>query len=459
MGYRTKDEVQREIDALGGKPTYASQWQPQIDDTLNRILNREKFSYDVNGDALYKQYKDKYTQQGKMAMQDTVAQASAMTGGYGNSYAVTAGNQAYQSSLQNLNDVIPELYALAYDKYNQEGQELYNQYSLFSDRENTEYGRYRDSVSDWESDRSYLTSLYNDAPEDEDYWYDEYENAAALGTDAVDALRQKMKESGLYTDERINAWLSQFESSYTQANAANAPSTGMDSYNAYYDEYKGAVLSGDTTFDSLRGRMKAAGYTDEQINGWLTSFASDYAEENKVTPIFASDSDLSELYGFYRTAWQGGEQKLGEFRDYLSDTYGQQAAQNYMAQFDTQMRQDMLPDFFSQFVEANNANDADAFAAVEDAMREMGYSDAQIEELGAMSIRADLDDNEEYVMESFTKTDEPLSTEKYEEYQGLFAAETTVEGAIRLRDRIADEGHESDAFELYEEWENSQKSQ
>ena len=88
------------------------------------------FSYDFNADALYQQYKDKYIQQGKMAMADTIGQASAMTGGYGNSYAATVGNQAYQASLQNLNDIIPELYQMAYDRYNQEGQDIRNNIAM-----------------------------------------------------------------------------------------------------------------------------------------------------------------------------------------------------------------------------------------------------------------------------------------------------------------------------------------
>ena len=104
-----------------------------LDGIIQKILNREDFSYDLNGDALYQQYKDKYIQQGKMAMQDTMGQAAAMTGGYGNSYAATVGNQAYQASLENLNDIVPELYQMAYDKYVQEGQDLYNQYGIASD--------------------------------------------------------------------------------------------------------------------------------------------------------------------------------------------------------------------------------------------------------------------------------------------------------------------------------------
>ena len=144
---------------LANKPgEYQSQWQTNINDVLNKILNREKFSYDLNGDALYQQYKDQYVNQGQQAMMDTMGQAQAMTGGYGNSYAQTAGQQTYQGYLQKLNDKVPELYQMALNQYNQEGQELYNQYGLFADRENQDYGRYRDSISDFNTDRDYYAN-------------------------------------------------------------------------------------------------------------------------------------------------------------------------------------------------------------------------------------------------------------------------------------------------------------
>lgn len=137
--------------------------QASFDEIMQKILNREPFSYDLNGDALYQQYKDKYTQQGKMAMQDTMGQASAMTGGYGNSYAATVGNQAYQASLENLNDVIPELYQLALDKYNMEGQDLYSQYGMLADDRNTEYAMWGDKYSQLVSDRDYYGNEANNA--------------------------------------------------------------------------------------------------------------------------------------------------------------------------------------------------------------------------------------------------------------------------------------------------------
>lgn len=164
--YTESDAVKRAKEALdtqlAEKPeAYKSQWQKQLDDTIGKILNRDKFSYDLNGDALYQQYKDKSIKQGKLAMGDAIGQASAMTGGYGNSYAQSVGQQAYQAQLENLNDIVPELYQMAYDKYNQEGQDLYNQYGMLGDRENMDYGRHRDKVSDYLTERDYLAGRYD----------------------------------------------------------------------------------------------------------------------------------------------------------------------------------------------------------------------------------------------------------------------------------------------------------
>lgn len=134
-----------------------SAWTEQLNDTLNKILNREKFSYDLNGDALYQQYKDQYTTQGQLAMMDTMGQAAAMTGGYGNSYAQTVGQQTYQGYLQQLNDKVPELYQLALGQYNQEGQDLKDQAALISQMEQKDYDRGRDAISDYYTELQYLT--------------------------------------------------------------------------------------------------------------------------------------------------------------------------------------------------------------------------------------------------------------------------------------------------------------
>ncbi len=131
--------------------------QKELDELTDKILNREKFNYDLNSDAFYNQYKDKFTQQGKMAMMDTMGQAATLTGGYGSSYAQQVGQQAYQGYLQNLNDVVPELYQLALDNYNRQGDDLTRQYGLLAEQDALDYSRYRDTVADqqWQQQMAY----------------------------------------------------------------------------------------------------------------------------------------------------------------------------------------------------------------------------------------------------------------------------------------------------------------
>ncbi len=211
-----KSDIVKQAEALlqqqlSNKPgEYQSQWQTQLDDTLNKILNREKFSYDLNGDALYQQYKDQYMLQGQQAMMDTMGQAQAMTGGYGNSYAQTVGQQTYQGYLQQLNDRVPELYQLALNQYNREGEDLYNQYGLYADRENLDYGRYRDTVSDYNTE---LDRLTNDAryQSETDYsrYMDAYNMAYGQHRDSVSDWQQSL-------DRADAEYWNQYNSDYGQ---------------------------------------------------------------------------------------------------------------------------------------------------------------------------------------------------------------------------------------------------
>lgn len=147
---------------LGLKPgDYVSQWQPQIDNLVNDILNRKDFSYDVNADALYQQYKDRYIDLGQQAMMDTMGQAAALTGGYGNSAAQIAGQQVYQGYLKGLTDKIPELYQLALDRYNQQGQDMYQRYGLLNTQEQNSYNQWQDNFNRWLAERDYTTGRYD----------------------------------------------------------------------------------------------------------------------------------------------------------------------------------------------------------------------------------------------------------------------------------------------------------
>lgn len=173
----------------------------QVDAALDKILNRKPFTYDLNGDMLYQQYKDRYMTQGKQAMMDTMGQAAALTGGYGNSYAQTVGQQTYQGYLQGLNDRVPELYRLALDRYGQEGAELQNQYGLLKDQYNTEYGEYQDKISRWNADRDYAANAYNN---ERTFDYGKFTSDRSYYSDLYNGEYQK--DYGAYSDAYSRAF-------------------------------------------------------------------------------------------------------------------------------------------------------------------------------------------------------------------------------------------------------------
>ena len=128
----------------------------------DKIMNRGEFSYDVNKDKLYQQYRDLYAQMGRGAMEDTMGQAAALTGGYGSTYSQNAGQQAYNAYLQKLNEVVPELYNAAYNRYNQEGQNLMNLYSMARSNADSAYERgYNQWYNRLQLERSDEDTAYN----------------------------------------------------------------------------------------------------------------------------------------------------------------------------------------------------------------------------------------------------------------------------------------------------------
>ena len=164
---------------------YESQYRQQLNDMMDKLLNRDPFSYDLNGDMLWQQYKDQYTTLGQQAMRDTMGNAAALSGGYGNSYASTAGNQAYQAYLQQLNEMVPELYDRARNNYDRDLQWDLEAYGLMNDREAQDYNRYRDALSDYYNDlnlandrylneRNFDYSRYSD---DRDFGYNSWLNS------------------------------------------------------------------------------------------------------------------------------------------------------------------------------------------------------------------------------------------------------------------------------------------
>lgn len=104
----------------------------------------------------------RYSANGQKAMQDTLAQISARTGGLASSYAGTAAQQTY-------NDYMTKLEDAARAMYDAELSEKSGKASLLKSLADTDYGRYQDELSQFNADRNFAYGRERDAISDARY--------------------------------------------------------------------------------------------------------------------------------------------------------------------------------------------------------------------------------------------------------------------------------------------------
>lgn len=93
---------------------------------LDSIISDSQYSYDVKSEPLYKQYADMYKQQASLAAQDVFGLASALTGGYGNSYAATQSAKAAAEIYEQIPLKARELEEDAYSRHLKETESKYD---------------------------------------------------------------------------------------------------------------------------------------------------------------------------------------------------------------------------------------------------------------------------------------------------------------------------------------------
>ena len=247
-----------EIEANRPVP-YKSNWSGTINNLMDKIVNQKDFSYDFNADPLYQQYKDQYTQLGKQAALDTQANAATLTGGFGNSYAATAATQANQQYLTQLNNVIPQLYSLAMDKYQMDTDKLYNQFSAVGNQEDREYGQYRDTVTDWKDDRSYYYNKYNDSIGNDQFVanYNQSEN--------------QFNQNMAYNRERDavsdSQWQKQFDYSQSRDNVSDSQWQQQFDYQKYRDNVSDSQWEKQYALSLAKSKSSGRGSSGSKASG------------------------------------------------------------------------------------------------------------------------------------------------------------------------------------------------
>lgn len=110
-----RQTAQSQLSAL--QKGYFNPLDETIDTLYDKIINQKQFEYDPFGDAAYNQYAEAYKRNAALMSEDAMAQAAALTGGYGSSYGQAVGTQAYNEQMTHLNDILPELRQNAYGEW------------------------------------------------------------------------------------------------------------------------------------------------------------------------------------------------------------------------------------------------------------------------------------------------------------------------------------------------------
>lgn len=315
------------------RPSYTNQYQSAIQDALSKVTNREAFSWSEENDPSYSAYAKQYRREGERATANALAQSAAATGGQVSTAAMTAATQAGDYYGAQLSDKIPELYENAYQRYLQEFSMDRQKLSELQNQEQTEYNKYLNDLSQYNTDRNFDYGLYTDkynrlntlreaglTQKEFDYGVSQNEQAtaqsqvdsmlAAGGTPSASLLMQ----AG-YSQEYADAM-----AAYYKAQNAKGSSSGSGSGSG---SGKGNDDS-DTTMDyaGLFAAAKASGYPKSFIaNNYrkygFTSTSGLYNEyegwlETDETPAGSDgESNLVSVPGYGEITWDDAE-KLEE---------------------------------------------------------------------------------------------------------------------------------------------------
>lgn len=294
--------------SYGEAPTYENTFAQQQKDLLDRILNREDFSWSKETDPQWSSYKKSYLREGDRATANALAKASAASGGRPSSYAVNAATQAGDYYATKLNDVIPTLYQQAYERYLDEYNMKLKDLNTVNQQEQLDYAKYLDRLGQFNTDRGFAYQNYAD-----DYDRLRSQLADVQGQDQIDYAR--------YLDEVSRQQTAQ-DSIRSQVDAILAagglPSANLVSESGYSSEYVKALEDAYRKQEAEKAAKKSGSGGGGTMS--LTT-AKAMAKEGQFTDTVLNtlrkagftDDYIAQVYGY--TGFGTGRDKLGYDED------------------------------------------------------------------------------------------------------------------------------------------------
>lgn len=310
---RRSDDLLDQLGSFGSfsydeAPTYENTFAQQQKDLLDRILNREDFSWSKETDPQWSSYKKSYLREGDRATANALAKASAASGGRPSSYAVNAATQAGDYYATKLNDVIPTLYQQAYERYLDEYNMKLKDLNAINQQEQMDYAKYLDRLGQFNTDRGFAYQNYAD-----DYDRLRSQLADVQGQDQIDYAR--------YLDEASRQQTAQ-DSIRSQVDAilaaGGSPSANLVSESGYSSEYVKALEDAYRKQEAEKATKKSGSGGGGTMS--LTT-AKAMAKEGQFTDTVLNtlrkagftDDYIAQVYGY--TGFGTGRDKLGYDED------------------------------------------------------------------------------------------------------------------------------------------------
>ncbi len=284
-----------DLNSLGDPSKNSSGWNSsqssRINSLMNGIMNMPKFSYDAQKDPIYQQYKAQAEESAKRVTEDTMASYAGMTGGVPSSYAVMAGQQSGERYRRSADEMIPELYQLAYGMYADERADKYNQLNTLLALDQNEYNRYRDTVLDGRYEDEFAYKVEQDSINNElnSKYYD-------LDERKQDEVEEQNDETRKYNEKvlaRENVWNFVLN---------GIPPTDEEMIAAGYEG-----ISGQDLIDGIRNNQK-----------WALDLQAQYTKSSSGG--YGSSPIEGELRGYDSKIYNG---LVEIYKDYEDGKYGE----------------------------------------------------------------------------------------------------------------------------------------
>ena len=140
-------------------PEIVDNYADVINSAADKVANRAAFEYNPDNDPLFAVYQKQYAREGDRAAANALANAAMLSGGQASTAAIAASQQAQNYYGSQMADKIPELYQIAYNQYQDEGENLRRNVDMYRSLRSDDYGLQESNRNQHNFDQQFLYNM------------------------------------------------------------------------------------------------------------------------------------------------------------------------------------------------------------------------------------------------------------------------------------------------------------